>query len=616
MYVTTFYSFKGGVGRTFALVNVAVDLATSGRKVLLVDFDLEAPGIHTFNDLRPPEPHSGVVEYVTDFIASRSAPDVREYIYELDRVGREGGGIWVMPAGRGGNEYRERLASINWQHLYAELDGYLFFEDLKAQWSETIRPDYVLIDSRTGHTDIEGICTRQLPDAVVILFFPNEQNLAGLKEVVSDINAEAGRSRVRKKPVEVHFVMSNVPDLDDEEGILKRRVAEFRKALNCKSHLMIHNYPSLALLNQQIFTLERPESRLAKEYRRLKDQIVDSNNEDPESAVRLLKRAASPFGRHPPKSIRDLEEQLKTIQSTHGENAEVAFRLGVVRKNQAKLAEAVALFKKAIDGDYCVASALLERATCFIMLGKPDDAVRDAKRSLEVPGLRIHDVLRAIDVIAKHSPGGLEIAAQSPYLALEVDDKLILAKHLSQYESGLATAARSYLEAVAQPSVNRSLAKEAGGPLTLALIGAGHFDEAMTVIGHARPLPMTLPIEDALNYAMVEWAKTGVAPKDMFERVVELDSDQSGTARKRGANYDQCLAIALWVTGAREAAKQRLLTAVAKAGELNEDAREFSCWQYKWTSRGEFLSDCQAIASSMEHEDMIPAFFPPTPRGE
>ena len=48
MYVTTFYSFKGGVGRTMALVNSAVTLALRGRRVLVVDFDVEAPGLDTF----------------------------------------------------------------------------------------------------------------------------------------------------------------------------------------------------------------------------------------------------------------------------------------------------------------------------------------------------------------------------------------------------------------------------------------------------------------------------------------------------------------------------------------------------------------------------------------
>ena len=52
MYVITFYSFKGGVGRTLALVNVGAHLALQGKSVLLVDFDLEAPGLDSFPAFR------------------------------------------------------------------------------------------------------------------------------------------------------------------------------------------------------------------------------------------------------------------------------------------------------------------------------------------------------------------------------------------------------------------------------------------------------------------------------------------------------------------------------------------------------------------------------------
>ena len=64
MYVTTFYSFKGGVGRSMALANAAVELAQRGRRVLTVDFDLEAPGLDTFDVLRPPEEVPGIIEFV------------------------------------------------------------------------------------------------------------------------------------------------------------------------------------------------------------------------------------------------------------------------------------------------------------------------------------------------------------------------------------------------------------------------------------------------------------------------------------------------------------------------------------------------------------------------
>ena len=51
MFTVTFYSFKGGVGRTFALMNVAVDLVKQGKNVTVLDFDLEAPGLNSFKEL-------------------------------------------------------------------------------------------------------------------------------------------------------------------------------------------------------------------------------------------------------------------------------------------------------------------------------------------------------------------------------------------------------------------------------------------------------------------------------------------------------------------------------------------------------------------------------------
>jgi MinD-like ATPase involved in chromosome partitioning or flagellar assembly len=273
VYVLTFYSFKGGVGRTFALVNVAAELARRGRRVLLVDFDLEAPGLETFDRLRPPQPHPGVVEYVKEYLTSQQSPDVRDYTYSTKTIGKKGGQLWVMPAGRRDAEYQTALASIDWKRLYRECQGYWFFEDTKKQWEEAFKPDYVLIDSRTGHTDVEGICTRQLPDAVVVLFFPNEQNLAGLRDVCRRIRSE--KDSGLKKDIRLHFVMSNVPDLDDEDNVLRHRLEAFHKELEIdKLDAVIHRYESVMLFNQAVFVLDRPRSRLAREYRTLVKALI------------------------------------------------------------------------------------------------------------------------------------------------------------------------------------------------------------------------------------------------------------------------------------------------------------------------------------------------------
>src|SRR5438876_4794381 len=118
MYVITFYSFKGGVGRTLATLNVAVELAKAGRRVLVVDFDLEAPGLDTFDLPRPIEPTPGIVEFVTDYLERREAPDAMKYLYEAPGVGKSGGQLWVMPSGRGDESYATRLAAIDWATLY------------------------------------------------------------------------------------------------------------------------------------------------------------------------------------------------------------------------------------------------------------------------------------------------------------------------------------------------------------------------------------------------------------------------------------------------------------------------------------------------------------------
>src|SRR5207302_1479786 len=133
-----------------ALVNVAAELVRRGRKVLVVDFDLEAPGLETYKQLRPEQSHPGIVEYVTEFRRTQEVPDLRDYIYEAKPIGKRGGRLWVMPAGRRDQAYRNARTDLDWKRLYQDESGFLLFEDTKKGWEKELKPDYVLIDSRTG----------------------------------------------------------------------------------------------------------------------------------------------------------------------------------------------------------------------------------------------------------------------------------------------------------------------------------------------------------------------------------------------------------------------------------------------------------------------------------
>ena len=135
-------------------------------------------------------------------------------------------------------------------------------------WQEELKPDYVLIDSRTGDTDVLGICTRQLPDAVALMFIPNRQNFVGLESVCNDIRRESTEGL--KKQIRMHFIAANVPHLDDERHFLRHMLSEFFQRLGFGFLSgMIPRYENVNLLDQSIFTLDRPHTRLAGVYRRL-----------------------------------------------------------------------------------------------------------------------------------------------------------------------------------------------------------------------------------------------------------------------------------------------------------------------------------------------------------
>lgn len=183
--VVTFYSYKGGVGRSFTLANIAVLLARWGHRVLCVDWDLEAPGLHHyFRPLMGDGPTAGVVDVVDDFLAGRFHP--AEHTTRLTGVGT----LDLLAAGPDDLDYVGRVQAIDWERLYeAGFADYL--EQCRDRW--TTDYDYVLLDSRTGVSDIGGICTAHLPDRLVVLFTANEQSIRG----AVDIARRAGVARDR-----------------------------------------------------------------------------------------------------------------------------------------------------------------------------------------------------------------------------------------------------------------------------------------------------------------------------------------------------------------------------------------------------------------------------------
>jgi len=178
--IVTFYSYKGGVGRSMALANIAVLLARRGLKVLVVDWDLEAPGLERYFgyfEIAPGGP--GLLRMFMEADANRTA-DFRHFTSSFNAEGPHE--ITLLASGREQDEsYTRNLEAFDWEAFFAK-DGGEFVEELRHRWREEF--DIVLIDSRTGLSDTGGICTIQLPDIVVAMFTANYQSLYGVRDIM------------------------------------------------------------------------------------------------------------------------------------------------------------------------------------------------------------------------------------------------------------------------------------------------------------------------------------------------------------------------------------------------------------------------------------------------
>lgn len=180
--VVTFYSYKGGVGRTTSLALFARYYAGLGKKVFVIDCDFEAPGlINFFNISQFDNPKNGVVEYINDRKFTKSIKPDDDYVYEVPSVYSGEGRIHLMPAGNifgaDTRHYLEGLARVDIQGKDVLLNE---FSQLIDEINTLYKPDVILVDSRTGFNNVFGALA-QLSHSVIGLTGDDHQNEPGLK---------------------------------------------------------------------------------------------------------------------------------------------------------------------------------------------------------------------------------------------------------------------------------------------------------------------------------------------------------------------------------------------------------------------------------------------------
>lgn len=228
-----------------ALSNVAWLLASGGQRVLAIDWDLEAPGLHRyfepFLDDKTLENSTGVIDFVLDFataaLTSNPSDRAQDWFEAYSNILLHAvpvswefpleGSLHLVSAGRQDIAYGARVNSFDWLRFYEKLGGGIMLEAMKRLLGAEY--DYILIDSRTGVSDTSGVCTVQMPDELAVCFTLNRQSIYGAAAAAaSALQQRTTRQRapsLRVWPLPMRIELAEKDRLEAARALARTRFA-------------------------------------------------------------------------------------------------------------------------------------------------------------------------------------------------------------------------------------------------------------------------------------------------------------------------------------------------------------------------------------------------------
>lgn len=220
----TFYGVKGGVGRSTGLAALAWRLAREGRQVLVLDLDLESPGVGT--TLLPPThaPEYGVVDWFVEDAVGQANDGLLSRMAATSPIGMGlSGDVRVVPAfGTSTAEYLPKLA-----RAYVEVagpTGAQGFADRLGSFLQALgsqeRPDIMLLDSRAGLHDIAAVTATRLGADVLLFAIDSPQTWSAYRQLFL---AWRSHPQFREFRDRVKMVAAMVPETGAQEYLASFR---------------------------------------------------------------------------------------------------------------------------------------------------------------------------------------------------------------------------------------------------------------------------------------------------------------------------------------------------------------------------------------------------------
>lgn len=208
------YSLKGGVGRSTTTAAAAWHLARLGRSVLVLDLDLESPGLSA--SLLPPasQPEFGIVDWFVEDAVGQGDAVIPRMSARAPLAHDLPGDIWVVPShGADPGDFMAKLG-----RCYLDLPGYAGVEAwdhrllrLLSVLEADKAPDIVLLDARSGFHDLASAVVTELADTVLLFAIHSEQTWSGYRLLFEHWQRYGVAERIRER---LQIVAALIPETD------------------------------------------------------------------------------------------------------------------------------------------------------------------------------------------------------------------------------------------------------------------------------------------------------------------------------------------------------------------------------------------------------------------
>ena len=247
--IISVHSFRGGTGKSNTTANVATLLAADGRRVGVVDTDIQSPGIHVLFGLD----ETAIVHSLNDYLWGRC--DIKQTAHDVTANvgGNIKGNIFLVPSSIKAGEIA-RVIREGYDPGLLNDGFHSIIEDLDL--------DVLMIDTHPGLNE-ETLLSIAISDVLCIILRPDSQDYQG-----TGVTVEVAR---KLDVPHLYLIVNKLPAVFDTAAV-KARVEQL---YNCEvAAVLPHSDEMMALASSGIFSVRYPDHPVTEQLRHVAARLM------------------------------------------------------------------------------------------------------------------------------------------------------------------------------------------------------------------------------------------------------------------------------------------------------------------------------------------------------